>query len=68
MIAIEYEGIKGSKARHTTLTGYTNDCDKYNQAALLGWRVLRFTTIHFSTGWKGRCADTIDFIRKSLNY
>jgi hypothetical protein len=68
MIAIEYEGIKGSKARHTTLTGYTNDCDKYNQAVLLGWKVLRFTTVHFSIGRKGRCGQTIDFIRRTLNH
>ena len=46
-VAIEYEGIKikkeGDKSRHTTITGYTGDAEKYNHAALLGIRVLRFT-------------------------
>jgi very-short-patch-repair endonuclease len=43
-IAIEYEGVYGGgKSRHTTKGGYTGDCDKYNEAQILGWRVLRFT-------------------------
>jgi very-short-patch-repair endonuclease len=42
-IAIEYEGIAGRKSRHTTMSGYTGDCEKYNEAQILGWRVLRFT-------------------------
>lgn len=43
-VAIEYEGVKG-KSRHTTLKGYTGDCEKYNEAAWLGWTVLRFTVL-----------------------
>jgi very-short-patch-repair endonuclease len=43
MIAIEYEGVYGIKSRHTTMSGYTGDCEKYNEAVVLGWRVLRFT-------------------------
>lgn len=42
-IAIEYEGITGGKSRHTTVTGYTGDCDKYNEGQMLGWIILRFT-------------------------
>lgn len=43
-IAFEYEGIYGKgKSRHTTVKGYRNDCEKYNEAALYGWTVLRFT-------------------------
>jgi hypothetical protein len=42
-IALEYEGIYGGKSRHTTVSGYTADSEKYNQAAILGWRVLRYT-------------------------
>jgi len=41
-VAVEYEGIYG-KSRHTTISGYTGDCEKYNEAVVLGWRVLRFT-------------------------
>ena len=28
-VAIEYEGLVSSKSRHTTITGYTGDCNKY---------------------------------------
>lgn len=43
MIAVEVEGIGGKRNRHLSRVGYTNDCEKYNGAALLGWTVLRFT-------------------------
>jgi hypothetical protein len=43
-LAIEYEGVYGGgKSRHTSTTGYTGDCDKYNEAQILGWKVIRFT-------------------------
>lgn len=45
-IAIEYEGIVSAKSRHTNITGYTNDCRKYNLAQALGWRVLRYTALN----------------------
>ncbi len=43
MIAIEYEGIYSDKSGHTTHKGYTKDTQKYNEAAKLGWTVLRYT-------------------------
>ena len=46
-IAIEYEGIMSEKSRHTTITGMSADCDKYNTAQLLGWKVLRFTALNY---------------------
>jgi len=45
-VAVECEGIVSAKSRHTTITGYTRDCDKYNAAQLEGWVVLRFTQLH----------------------
>ena len=45
-IAIEYEGIGSSKSRHTTLTGYTGDCEKYNAATKQGWKVLRYSALN----------------------
>lgn len=42
-LAIEYEGLFSATSRHTTITGYSNDCIKYNLATLQGWRVLRYT-------------------------
>lgn len=41
--AVEYEGIFSTKSRHTTVSGYTGDTNKYNAAAILGWVVLRYT-------------------------
>jgi len=49
-IAIEYEGVYRGKSRHTTVTGYTGDCEKYNQATYLGWQVYRFTAAMVETG------------------
>ena len=42
MLAVEIEG--GVNGRHQRIGGFTGDCHKYNAAALLGWRVLRYTT------------------------
>ncbi len=47
MIAIEYEGIFSKKSGHTTINGYTKDCDKYNLAALEGWKILRYTAKNY---------------------
>jgi hypothetical protein len=37
-VAIEYEGLMSVKSGQTTVTGYSNDCIKYNLAACLGWK------------------------------
>lgn len=47
-VLIEYEGVVSQKSRHTTLTGYTKDCEKYNLAAKLGYIVLRYTVMNFN--------------------
>lgn len=41
--AVEIEGGTRVNGRHNRHEGFTRDCEKYNQAALDGWRVLRFT-------------------------
>lgn len=44
--AIEVEGLGGSKeseGRHRSIGGFLKDMEKYNEASLLGWRVLRVT-------------------------
>lgn len=48
-IAIEYEGIFSKKSRHTSIKGYQGDIEKYNKAALLGWRVIRVTAKDYKT-------------------
>ena len=42
-LAVECEGGKWTRGRHQRPGGFEDDCEKYNRAALLGWRVLRFT-------------------------
>lgn len=42
-IAIEFEGIFKGTSRHTTVTGFLGDVEKYNQAARLGWNLQRYT-------------------------
>ena len=42
-LAVEVEGGTRSQGRHTRHAGFEGDCEKYNAAALAGWRVLRFT-------------------------
>lgn len=43
-VAAEVEGGVWSRGRHTRGAGYVADCEKYNAATLLGWRVLRIPT------------------------
>jgi hypothetical protein len=47
LLAIEYEGLNSAKSGHTTMSGYTSDCTKYNLAAKEGWTVLRYTMINY---------------------
>lgn len=50
MVLIEIEGgtrqagKNGKKSRHTTHSGYSDDCEKYNAATMLGFQVIRLTS------------------------
>lgn len=46
-LAIEYEGIKSKKSRHTTLKGYSTDSTKYNRANIDKWTLLRYTALTY---------------------
>ena len=46
-IGIEYEGLMSEKSGHTTVAGYTSNCEKYNLATCLGWRMLRYTALNY---------------------
>jgi hypothetical protein len=42
-VAIEIEGGIWSGGRHTRGHGYESDCEKYNSATILGWRLFRLS-------------------------
>lgn len=43
MIAVEIEGGSWIGGRHSRGPGFRKDCEKYNTATRMGWRVLRYT-------------------------
>jgi very-short-patch-repair endonuclease len=42
-IGVEIMGGTYSHGRHVRGVGYREDCEKSNEALVLGWRILRFT-------------------------
>ena len=49
-IAIEFEGgIFMQHSGHNTSKHFTKDSDKYNRAAVLGYRVIRVTALNYTT-------------------
>ncbi len=63
-IAIEVEGgiWKGAAGGHTSGAGYTKDCEKYNTALVLGWKVLRVVRAQIDSG------QMINWVRNLLVY
>lgn len=49
-IAIECEGGTWAGGRHTRGSGFAKDCEKYNTAAAMDWKVLRFTKAMIDNG------------------
>lgn len=43
-LAVEVEGGTWVAGAHSRGKGFEEDCEKYNELALMGWRLLRFTT------------------------
>lgn len=60
MIAAEVEGGIWSGGRHVRGSGFRSDCEKYNLAALAGWKVYRFTSDMVRDG------TAIEILRKEL--
>lgn len=48
-IALEVEGGIWTGGRHTRAAGFLKDCEKYNAAAVDGWRVLKTTPNQINT-------------------
>jgi very-short-patch-repair endonuclease len=49
-IAVEVDGAVWTGGRHTRGAGVEKDCEKYAEALLAGWRVLRVTTGQVKSG------------------
>lgn len=50
-VAIEIEGgTRFGKSRHSRGKGFEKDCEKYNTATSLGWKVYRYTTAMVTRG------------------
>ncbi len=59
-VAVEVEGGVYVQGRHSRGKGYEADIEKYNEAALLGWTVLRCTPRQVNSG------QTVEWIRRAL--
>ena len=51
MLAIEVDGGVWTSGRHTRGSGFVKDLEKFNQAAIDGWKVLRYAGVHIDSGW-----------------
>lgn len=49
-LVVEVEGGHWVNGRHTRGLGFENDCEKYNELAIRGFRVLRVTGTHVRNG------------------
>lgn len=59
-IAIEAEGGVFTRGRHSRGVGLSNDCEKYNAATILGWKVLRYTVINLDNV----CSDLVEILNQ----
>lgn len=60
-IALEVEGGVFTQGRHTRSTGFLGDMEKYNEAARLGWRVVRTVPSELYT------RKTVSLLRSLMN-
>ena len=50
MVALEIDGGAWVNGRHNRPQGFIADCEKLNEATILGWRVIRVTTQQVENG------------------
>ena len=60
-LAVEVEGAIWVKGRHIRPKGFLADCEKYNELALKGFRLIRVCREHIKNGM------AIDWIERGLN-
>lgn len=61
-IALEVEGGIWTGGRHNRAAGFLADIEKYNAAAIIGWRVLRTTPDNLLK------ASTLEMIREAIAF
>jgi hypothetical protein len=49
-LACEIEGAVWVQGRHTRGSGFVKDIEKYSEAAILGWKLIRVTTQQVRNG------------------
>ena len=59
-ISLEVEGGTWVKGRHTRPKGYANDCEKYSEAAIADWMIIRATSGMIKNG------KAIELVEKAL--
>jgi len=71
-IALEVEGGTWTGGRHTSGKGFMNDCEKYNHATIMGWKVLRVVTnwiVDSKGNFKGEALSYVEWLfqREGIN-
>lgn len=59
-LLVEVEGGHWTGGRHTRGAGFDKDCEKYNEAGLLAWRLIRVTSTHIKSG------QAVEWIKRAL--
>lgn len=59
-LALEVDGGTWGKSRHTTGAGFEKDCEKKNEAIILGWRVMTVTSSMINDG------RALEFIERAI--
>lgn len=66
-LLVEVEGVKfEGKGRHQTAEGFAADCEKYNEAAIMGFKLLRFTPAMIRGDAKNRSRRPYEWAMKTI--
>lgn len=59
LVSLEIDGATWTGGRHTRGSGFESDCEKLNEAAVLGWRVFRATRGMVKSGYALRLLESV---------